>query len=95
MSADPKPLRYVTLVTAEGAALVHFGTDRDTFSPLATYDRDRVFVLASTAGDSVVYVEVLPWRISGRTIDAPKERKRRRKTATIIKFPARRNGGAA
>lgn len=94
-NADRKPTKMVSLITRDGAFLVHFETDRDEFSPIATHERDRVFILASTTGDSVVYVELEPWRISGKTIDTPKPRKRWRKTATIIRFPGSPKIGGA
>lgn len=100
---DSKPvLRTVLLVSHTGAALTYFETDRTEFPPLATYNRDRIFSLAFTGDlttvaesdfefpggiEGAIYAETDCWRISTKTIDAPRPRRRRRRSAQIFNFP--------
>ena len=91
--AQPKPLSSVQLVTLNGSLLTAFLTDRDQFPPVTTWDRDRIFIIASVAGNSAVYVEIDPWRISGATIDKPRPKQTRKRTATVLPFPSK--GGPA
>ena len=99
--------RVVVLMTAEGKILAHLQTDRDEFASVATFGRDRIFLLERTGelgsdADGItisgaVYVEVTPWRISLKTLDNPGRinlRRRKRASATILPF-VRRTGDAA
>ena len=90
--------RFVILGTLAGVTIAVFHTDRTSFPAFATYARDRVFQLqhegdlAQMMGmtspvQGAVYIEVDPWRISGATLNEPKPRKRRRKSAKIFQFP--------
>jgi hypothetical protein len=95
------PHRVVVLIAANGNILTHFSTDRIEFPAIATHDRDRIFSLIFTgdlaalpnldmpAGlviEGAMYKEVAAWRISHKTVDKPRPRKRAHKSAQILPF---------
>lgn len=97
------PHRVVVLISTGGAVVTHFETDREEFPLIATHDRDRIFKLIYQGDltklrdmemphgitvNGAMYHEIEAWRISGRTLDKPRPRKRR-KTAKIYQFPRR------
>lgn len=107
MSSSSKDL--VILVSITGDILTYFESDRDEFGHVAIYGRDRVFSLAfqgsltSLSGmsflngmsvEGVIYQEVKPWRINTGSINKPAPRKRRRRSALILRFPNRHAGAA-
>lgn len=93
----------MVLLAAGGIPLAIFETDRTEFPVVATWARDRVFLLRHQGDltahgmpegvEGAVYVEADPWRINMRSIDRPTSRAPRRRSARILPF--RRPGETA
>lgn len=89
----------VGLVNAKGVLIFTFDSDRTQFPRVATWERDRIFMLEHDGAVPtdhpdqryVVYCEVEPWRVSLRTLDAPKPQKPRRRLSLSNIIPFRAN----
>ena len=96
--------RMVFLIAKAGNILTHFATDREEFPAIATYERDRIFKLmfrgdlatlrdiglpSGIVIEGAMYHEIDAWRVSSRSINKPRPRKRPRRTAKIFHFPRR------
>ena len=93
--------RCVILVSSEGKTLAERDTDRTEFPTVATWSRDRIFLLSFQGrfrdlradwpndAEGAIYVEYEPWRISMKSLDEPRPARRRRKSAVILPFRGR------
>ena len=79
----------VVLLDSASNVVAHLTTDNDDFGPIATLDRDRVFLLAGQDDDGAIYSEVPVWRIRAATADRPQPR--HRTTPAMLHF----QGGTA